>query len=323
MPSGVLETTRWNDLVGSVRHQRMTGLLQQAVLDGALPASAEQIAEVSLLHRDDATTELLLERCMLSVTAQLFSAGIDYRILKGPATAHLDYPQPALRSFADIDLLVPADDFDKAATLIAGAGGQHHLPELDLHRNFVSGPFGLRVDPADLFATVETFCVHGVTVSALDRELRFLQACYNSAFATLRPRLVPLRDVAQLALRPDLDTERVQRLCERWHGQAVVASALAMAWRTFDLADATHLSTWALRYRFTDRERFDLSPSMVPGLSWGDETPTAPTSSHGTKHTVVYTGALARPTELLRRRSGQGKVSRWREMLALRRLWRG
>ena len=38
--------------------------------------------------------------------AGLNAAGIEFRVLKGCATAHLDYPDPSLRLTSDVDLLV-------------------------------------------------------------------------------------------------------------------------------------------------------------------------------------------------------------------------
>ena len=49
---------------------------------------------------------LRLERVALDVTADLAAAGIETRLLKGAATARLDYDDPSWRSFGDVDLLV-------------------------------------------------------------------------------------------------------------------------------------------------------------------------------------------------------------------------
>ena len=47
-----------------------------------------------------------LERVLLETVAELDALGAEFRVLKGTAVAHLDYPDPSWRGFGDIDLLV-------------------------------------------------------------------------------------------------------------------------------------------------------------------------------------------------------------------------
>ena len=45
---------------------------------------------------------------LLRALEVLAAAGIPSRVLKGVALAHTAYPQPELRVFGDVDLLVPS-----------------------------------------------------------------------------------------------------------------------------------------------------------------------------------------------------------------------
>ena len=65
-------------------------------------------------------------------------SGLDHRALKGAAVAHLDYPDPALRSFIDVDLLVRAEEWDDAIQVLREAGGSVSLPSRDRASNAVS-----------------------------------------------------------------------------------------------------------------------------------------------------------------------------------------
>ena len=106
--------------------------------------------------------------------ATLAGAGIGYRVLKGPAVAHLDYADPAQRAFGDVDVLVESTAYDDALGVLAASGARRRYTEvrpgfdrrwgkgaclvaadgtqIDVHRTFVAGPFGLTIDLDELFA---------------------------------------------------------------------------------------------------------------------------------------------------------------------------
>jgi hypothetical protein len=195
-------------------------------------------------------------------------------VLKGSAYAHLDYPEPALRSFVDLDLLFrPADialavstlesagfartlaeprpgfdeRFDKGTTLRSPAGF-----EIDLHRTFVLGPWGVRVDLDALWDAGSPFTVGGRTLTALSAPHRFLHACYHAALGDWPLRLGSLRDVAQLT--PATGQEALLEPARSWGVQAVVAAAVADSTRLLGLPVAGPLRTWAAAYTPTRRE---------------------------------------------------------------------
>lgn len=277
LPDAPLGGEDWAVLMGRVRAERMPGLLVAAIGDGALPATAQQAAEASQAHMASMCTAVLLERDLLEAVDLLDAAGIPCRVLKGSAVAHLDYPDPALRSFGDLDLLVPPEHFDHAVELFVGRGDHRQFlsprpdfdrrfskgtsfitpfgRDLDLHRTFVSGPFGLTVELPDLFGTASPFSVGGRTVLALGPEERFLHACFHAALGDIPPRLVALRDVAQILLHTPLSEERVREQCRRWRAEPVVARAVSLAWETLRIADVVALSVWAGRYRLDPAQR--------------------------------------------------------------------
>ena len=188
-------------------------------------------------------------------------------MLKGSAVAHLDYPDPSLRTFGDVDLLVRSRDIDAAVAVLAARGARPRLgrapPGFD--RRFGKGAtFTHRHGPGDrpapdvrdgavrtadapggpLGAAEDTFDLAGRPVRALDAECRFLHACFHAALGNAAPRLVPLRDVAQMLLFGGLDMDRVDRLMRAWQAEAVVARAV-QRWpgRPSASADITALST--------------------------------------------------------------------------------
>jgi hypothetical protein len=162
-----------------------------------------------------------LDALLTCVVAVLGDADIDVRVLKGVAVATLDEPDPAWRSYGDVDVLVPADkllaavdalrtlglvpltapvsrrwarDHAKSITLVNSAGQQ-----VDVHRRLATGPLGARVSSPALFASGEAFSLGAVNVTALAAAPRFLHACYHSVLGGVRsPR--HRRDVLLLCL---------------------------------------------------------------------------------------------------------------------------
>lgn len=267
LPSRPLSDSMWLDLLGLVRDHRLTGLLSSALKDGALPATAEQRLQAQQLQLSAMTWAMRLELELVELISVLAQANADFRVLKGPSAAHLDYRDPNLRPFADLDILVRSDQIDTVVVALDRAGFQRRdLPptpgfdrrfskgatflgptgyELDLHRTFVKGAWGLLVDLDDLWDGGEEFVLAGRTVRGLSRSPRFMHACYNAALGNWPPRLASLRDVAQMILTGDLDYGAVRALSHHWHADAVVAAAVCDAWNLLGVRRDIELSEWA------------------------------------------------------------------------------
>ena len=183
---------------------------------------------------------VLLERRLLQTVDLLEQACIDHRVLKGPCSAHSVYVDPALRSYGDVDVLVPATRFDDAVASFRSRGyceRRYAEPrpgfdprfgkaaafvtdndlEVDLHRTFVLGPFGVAINLDDLFDGANTLMIGDRKLQALPVEAALLNACYHAVLGFWPPRLVPLRDVIEILRFPHLDVERVRaRTCLAW-----------------------------------------------------------------------------------------------------------
>ncbi len=185
----------------------------EALASGAMPSTAAQREEASELHFSAHVPGARPRgRVAAGPRPRSEAAGIEAKVLKGRAVAHLDYPDPAQRMFADIDLLVRSDDLDSAVAVLGGrvtvAARSSHGPastgasakvrpsrppsghEIDLHRTFVMGPFGLRLRLDDLW-DARPLRAGGPPVGALDAECRFLHACYHAALGRRRPAAGP------------------------------------------------------------------------------------------------------------------------------------
>ena len=202
----------------------MLGLLSEAVRVGDLSLEDYQVEAVIRTARSWLTHDLWVERELLRIADVLTGAGIPFRVLKGVALANSVYADPALRVFGDIDILVAADRFVDAATLLAESRGAiRELPELrpgfdrrfgreillrsgateiDVHRTLVDGPYGLTIPLADLLEDPIEFPLGDRVLPGLGHTDRFLHACYSVALSLValpgtRDRVEYLRAVVR------------------------------------------------------------------------------------------------------------------------------
>ncbi len=276
-PREPLAERAWAVVVAAARNHRVTGLLSAATGDGALPATGEQVAQARSVHRATLLRVMMLERELVAVVELLAAGAVECRILKGSAVAHLDYDHPALRSFVDLDVLVRAGDIDRAVAVLSAAGFRRTLAEprpgfdrrfdkgmtlippagfeLDLHRTFALGPWGLRVQLDQLWDEGQEFRVGGRPLRALSQPNRFMHACYHAALGDWPLRLGSLRDVAEMLRRVDPDGASIRGLAAAWGVEAVVAAAVADSVRLLGMSPAGELSAWAQRYLPARREQ--------------------------------------------------------------------
>jgi Uncharacterised nucleotidyltransferase len=270
-PECPVSDASWSAILEHALTHRMTGLLKATIDAGVFPVTRNQAQQATAAHTSAMLWALFLERELLSVVDLLAEAFIEIRVLKGAAVAHLDYSRLEERSFIDLDILVRGDDFDRAVrTLIAtGFVRRLHEPrpgfdrrfnkattivaptgyELDLHRTFMLGPWGLLVDLDELWSDDgQEFTVGGRRLIALSREHRLLHASYHAALGDWPLRLASLRDVAEMVLATGHCATDIRTLASRWRVEAVVAAAIADTWRLLGISTSTEVSVWAQRY---------------------------------------------------------------------------
>jgi len=281
-PPRALDPGDFESLVILSEHHRILGQLAALVQDGVLALQPEQHVVLEHKFRAWLTHALRVERLVLDATRVLDSERIPSRVLKGVALAHTTYDDPSDRVFGDVDLLVPPARFTRAATVLAAAlGGERAQPELrpgfddrfgkeimlrvhglelDLHRTFVEGAYGLTVQLDDLFAPPYRFPLGICELEALPMPQRLLHACYAAALGDWPPRLVSLRDVAQLVHREQPHLADVLLMAKRWQCEPVVARALTLAWDELALTTRPPLIVWA--------EHFEPSRAQRRLLRW-------------------------------------------------------
>lgn len=285
LPLGVA----WNALFDRAVDERAVSIIASAVVQGLVSATPEQGDQLCTSHEAAMRSCVVLERWTLDVIRSYVDAGIDVRVLKGPAVAHLDYPDPSWRTFGDIDVLVPSDRYDDAIRVLLDIGGHRRSEEVrpgfdrrfgkgacvvlgngiqvDVHRTLTSGPFGLTIDLPELFESPDVFHLAGMPTLALSRELRLIHACYHAVLGDPMPRVVALRDVAQMLESTALNFDEVRRVASRWRAEIVLARGISLAWSSLKLATTT-ASDWATGYVGGRFERRALGAYVGPDRSY-------------------------------------------------------
>jgi Uncharacterised nucleotidyltransferase len=336
-PIGVDER-EWSRFAAKLTSHHLTGLAVAAVEAEALRLSEELRTDLLDRHKGAMFAALSIERKMLRVTRRLDEAGIRPVILKGPALAHTVYQDPSWRTFEDLDLLVRTLEWRRTCDVLTADDYRRELPEphagfderfgkaavhwngdgiaLDLHRTLVLGPFGLWLDPDELYDHAVPFSLGGRELLRLDDVDRSIHACLHASLGTLSDQLWTVRDVAQCMHAPELDWKVLAERAERWRVVAVVAHAIRSATELLRVPMPRGASE-LLEYRPPRSERRALETFLTERRDRGGTAISTLRAIPGLRAKAAYVRALVFPNrEFLRARSPNGGyVSRWRRSL--------
>lgn len=307
----------WRVFVGELVDQRLTGLAVAALHGGWLRLDEEHVIDLLERHRDAMIWALSIERTLLRIDEAFSDAGIDYIVLKGTSLAQTLYPDPSLRPFADLDLLISGPHWESACALLPALGFTRQHPEsragfvdafgkaavhaneagqeIDLHRRLVVGPHGLAVDPDELFDDPTWFELGGRWFRRLEDSLLFLHACMHASLGHRTPRLIPLRDVLQVAERGEVDWERAEDYAHRWRLRAVVKHAVTTAGNVLEVRPPEAVTRLGASLVASPRERRWLSAYTTDRRKRGGTTVSTLGAIHGVRAKASYSAALLFP----------------------------
>lgn len=256
-PPVALEAPAADRVFARARFHRLTGFLAMAVREGAVTVGDDGLrSALGRQWHEELLTCVRLEALAVRTAKLLDSAGISWRLTKGAALAHLDYPDPSVRTFGDVDLVVHPSDWAAAFRLLSASGYRREAPtlpggydarygkgatlttadglEVDLHRRFAIGRFGVTARMEAVFASSGAVELAGRTLPVLDPAGRLLHACFHAALGGFRG-LRAFRDVAQLILVTGADWQATFAVARSWRAEAVVASAITESWDRLQL----------------------------------------------------------------------------------------
>ena len=235
--------------------ERVAGLLCAAIESGIIDVEAQvgALERAREIHREALRSSIAAEATAVQAVSVLRRAGIEALAFKGVANAHLDYTDPAMRTFFDADLHVTREDFGRAIDTLTTEGFQKSPTfmsarwerrfaracelrspdgvELDLHAAVATGYFGAMLDHDQLRSAPDRFALGGEPMSAFCLPARALISCYGIVLSR-GPGVRLQRDLIQ----------QIMCLGDRWpevlelsgeEGRAVIAKALGATMTTF------------------------------------------------------------------------------------------
>lgn len=232
------------DLLAQARRDRVVPILGKAIDDELIEVDDKQREAVANAWNAVMRRCLKLDERLLWLRDELARRGVDLRVLKGPASAHLDHRSPALRQYGDLDVLVRGDDLRAVFETLTAHGMVRSFAtpsiefdrrfiksasfrgdvEIDVHRTIADSPLGHRIPTDELWATGAQFKIGGVTLEGLPAPLRLLHACLH---AHLGPPPTPLSSHSDVAALLDtVQPDTALATADRWRIDAVVAAAI-------------------------------------------------------------------------------------------------
>lgn len=267
----------WALAAHRLEDQRLIGLARAMVASLGLDVGDEIATRLDAAHHRLLIRDMTLERELLAALDEWEIDPSRCRVLKGPAISALDEADPVCRSFGDIDLLVRSEDIDGIVARAIAGGSSRSFAEprrgfdrrfskgvnlvrpsqfsIDLHRTLAAGPFGLALDPDELFDGTDVLAVADAELFALDRPRRFLHACYHAVLGSAQPPLVAVRDVVVTMPTDRRQIDEALGLAHRWQAEGVVAAALALVTDRLGVdLSPTPLGRWAARAAIPARQ---------------------------------------------------------------------
>jgi len=266
---------RWASVAGA---EHVVPLLYQLVDHAPTDLSDDDREAIRSAQVRAQSRFVRLEHHLILVAGLLAQHGIRAAVLKGCATAHLDYPDPSWREVTDIDLLIDPADRSTALALLSHDGWTegyalprrhyeythavtlvHEGMELDLHQRIARRALGLLVPTRELLDHAISFDIAGSELLALDEIDRLIHSTLHAvASRGIYRRLSSVADVLLTAdRRPDRAGDVLAR-AERWRVRSLVERGILDAYAAAQLdvpaawADAMRRPTHG-RDRLVDR----------------------------------------------------------------------
>jgi len=214
-----------------------------------------------LRNRQLAVTASLLRirSTAAEVLALLGAEGIESRVLKGLATAELDYPDPLRRHTGDVDLAVRPEQLDPAVRVLRSQGYRDHHEPFSPHLRYgwtLRSPSDVEIDLHTRLSRRSPLGDHlfrgpgeplpGLGGHALAAPHRLVHAAGHFMIAPPGSRrLSGLLDVTRLHHHPDLDLEEARRFAGLLGIESLVGAGLRMEAMLSGRPNVIdHLDTW-------------------------------------------------------------------------------
>lgn len=334
-PSAPTDAGAWDEELDVLLEQRLSGFALAAAARSQVHLSPGTEALLHGAHMRAAARAMAIESTAASALEVLASRSIPFVVSKGPGIA-LSYPQPALRPYGDIDVLVPPDRFSEAMSSLGSLGFEEYFDtgeprsyfdgycregvnlvradggSIDLHHRIPPWVWGTHLGFARLLERSREIELVGGRVRVLDPTHNILVAALH-IISDRRDqpgsKLITWRDIVSLAqvCDPEAVVAEAQRLGLDWY--------LAFILRQLPPSIRPDQLTKLLGHPHTNAgDAFRLRRLIPPAL--GSRHQIAQVFRLPIPNAVAFLGGYVVPSRVfLRKRYGQdgGYVRWWRE----------
>jgi hypothetical protein len=247
LPGGrPLTRVGWSDRLDDVLAHGVAGFLRWSVAEGLVDLDEASTHRLDLQLEAEAIRAVQLEGELLRLRDVL--TDLPAVVLKGAVLAHEAYPDPSLRPFTDLDILVTGAHQPDAVRALEALGYVRSRPEpapgydarvgkaltlthpggvvVDLHRTLVAGNLGESVDVEEIIAHRREVWLGNYAIPGPSWEAHLIETALHAVLGDGLARALSIRDVAQVALHPDLDPQAAVELVRRWNASEPVAHGL-------------------------------------------------------------------------------------------------
>jgi Uncharacterised nucleotidyltransferase len=239
----------WADHLDAVLSQGLAGLFSATAAAGMVDIDADMAGRLQRQLDAEAVRAVQIEGELLRLGPALEHLGAV--VLKGAVLAHAAYPDPLLRPFTDIDLLVPGDGINHAIAVLTTYGYQRTRPEpapgydarvgkavtlqhpggvvIDLHRTLAAGNAGEGIDVTEILAGRRQVPIGSHTIPGPTWEAHLVECALHAVVGDGLTRPLSLRDIAEVVHHPSLDPAGAAELALRWRVPEFVGLGLRAA----------------------------------------------------------------------------------------------
>jgi hypothetical protein len=239
----------WHDHLDAVLDDGLAGLFAASASAGTVRIDTHMASRLQEQLDAEAVRAVQLEGELLRLAPALEHLGAV--VLRGAVLAHAAYPDPLLRPFTDIDLLVPGDRIEHAISILGTYGYQRAQPEpapgygtrvgeavalrhpggvvIDLHRTLASGMAGEGIDVHEIVASRRHVPLGPHTAAAPSWEAHLVECALHAVVGGGLARPLSLRDIAEVAHHPWLDPGAAAEVAFRWQVAELVGLGLRAA----------------------------------------------------------------------------------------------
>jgi hypothetical protein len=158
-------------------------------------------------------------------------------------------------------------------------------------------------------------------MSGVDRELAFVHACFHAALGDNPPRLVPLRDIAEL-LSVGVDADQVIDLVSAVKCETVIQRAIDLLEAELGVRLEGRIPDWARAHEPSRFDRWALRTYSRSHRSYGGQVAVSLWVMPTLRDRVAYASALAFPSRNYVRARERGYARRVRHGVQLVSQWR-